>query len=165
MISDHTNGTPFVFISNGNIFLTEQRIFTVPVNIEGVMGKGLARDVKRLYPDVFEEYHEACRRRRIAVGTPYLFKYLPTRWFLFFPTKRKWRQRSLIEDIKSGLQWIMTYQQDLKIHSLALPALGCGLGGLKWEEVKPLILHELRHFEGVVEIYEPYPPKYAEAAE
>lgn len=159
-----SNGTQFVFIRNGNIFLTEQRILTVPVNLEGVMGKGLARDVKRLYQDVFEEYHEACRRKRITEGTPYLFKRDPTRWFLFFPTKRNWRQRSKIEDIKSGLQWIMTYQQDLKIHSLALPALGCGLGGLKWTDVKPLILEELKHFEGVVEIYEPYPPKYAETA-
>ena len=143
-------------ITNGNIFLTEKQILTVPVNLQGVMGKGLALSVKKLYPEVYEMYCDLCRQHKISQGTPYLYKYRQERWFLFFPTKRNWQQRSRLIDIKQGLSWIQNNADNLNITSLALPALGCGLGGLDWTEVKPLILESLANFKGELEIYEPY---------
>ena len=150
------SGPEIEFITNGNIFLTEKKILTVPVNLQGVMGKGLALSVKKLYPDVYEVYRDLCSRQKISQGTPYLFKYKFERWFLFFPTKRRWQQRSQLIDIEQGLTWIQTNADNLNITSIAFPALGCGLGGLDWSEVKPVILERLANFKGEIEIYEPY---------
>ena len=144
------------FIQNGNIFLTEKQTLTVPVNLVGIMGAGLALSTKKLYPDVYEEYRDLCKKRRILQGTPYLLKYHYNRWFLLFPTKRHYQQRSKMEDLSDGLTWILEHAKDLNMNSIAFPALGCGLGGLDWKEVKPLMIEKLKSFEGKIEIYEPY---------
>jgi hypothetical protein len=77
------------------------------------------------------------------------------KWFLLFATKRKWRENSRLEDIEGGLDWIKNNWQREEIKSLALPALGCGLGNLKWSDVGPLICRYLHGIEMPVAIYLP----------
>lgn len=77
------------------------------------------------------------------------------KWFLFFATKRKWRDDSRIEDIEGGLDWIRKRHQAVGIKSLALPALGCGLGNLSWEEVGPIMCRYLHGIGISVAIYLP----------
>ena len=46
---------------------------------------------------------------------------------------------SKIEDVQTGLKALVAEVKQLGITSIAIPALGCGNGGLDWLEVKPLI--------------------------
>jgi hypothetical protein len=114
------------------------------------------------------------------MGRPYLYKRevsleqeladgpLPetneARWFLLFPTKRHWRERSDINGIEEGLRWIRERYKTEEIRSLAVPALGCGLGGLDWRDVGPLMCRYLADLEIPVAIYLPQekkvPPEY-----
>ena len=137
------------------------------------MGKGLASRAKYQFPDVYVAYQDACRAKRITATKPYLYKRegsldeeladfgtdLTTpnavKWFLLFATKRKWRENSRFEDIEGGLDWVQQNFKEQGIQSLAMPALGYGLGGLDWKDVGPLMCKYLHGIGIPVAIYLP----------
>ncbi len=110
-----------------------------PVNTEGVMGKGLARVFKMLYYEMFEEYKVLCLQRRLKIGSLFFYR-TKDRIIINFPTKKHWRNPSKVEYIEKGLRSLVLTYQEHGVRSIALPAIGCGNGGLGWlTEVKPLV--------------------------
>ena len=134
---------------------------------------GLASRAKYQFPDVYVEYQDACRARKITARRPHLYKRetsldyeladpsLPlstpnaVKWFLLFSTKRNWRDNSRLDDIEDGLDWVRRNYQKEDIRSLAMPALGCGLGNLSWTDVGPLMCKYLHGIDIPVAIYLP----------
>lgn len=176
-------GENISLIDGGDIFFSELQTLTVTVNLQGVMGKGLALRAREQFPDVYVVYEKACRAKKITSARPYTYKREasvaeeltdvepdqeciknPIKWFLLFATKRHWRANSRIEDIEDGLQWLQKNFKKQGIQSLAMPALGCGLGGLDWKEVGPLMCKSLHGINIPIAIYLPreYPiaPQY-----
>lgn len=128
-----------------------------PVNCVGVMGAGLAKQFKAAFPDNFEAYEAACRRGEISPGRIHAFDRGPDcmpRWVINFPTKRHWREASRLDDIEKGLDSLEETIRKLGIRSLAIPPLGCGLGGLDWDDVRPRIIFHLSELVDL-EIYMP----------
>ena len=126
-----------------NIFESHADVLVNTVNTVGVMGKGLAKEFKRIYPDMFESYQKFCEDGTLVVGKLQVYK-TPNKWVLNFPTKANWRSPSKLEYIEQGLQKFVEHYARLGIKSIAFPMLGCGNGGLSWEkEVKPLMLKYL----------------------
>ena len=103
------------------------------------MGKGIALQFKRIYPEMFESYREYCESGRLEIGNLLLYK-TPHKWILNFPTKRHWGNPSRVEYIEAGLRkFVATYAQ-AGISSIAFPALGCGNGELEFEsQVRPIM--------------------------
>jgi len=165
--------TPMLTVLEGDMFFSRMQTLTVSVNTVGVMGKGLASRAKYQFPDVYVRYQDACRSKRLAMGKPYLYKRESSvehqladdpsslgnansgTWFLLFPTKRHWREQSDITGIERGLAWLRDNYREEGIRSLAMPALGCGLGRLDWRDVGPLLCRYLSDFDVPVEIYLP----------
>jgi len=165
--------TPNLFLAQGDLFFSRMQTLTVSVNTVGVMGKGLASRAKYQFPDVYVQYQDLCRNRKLQMGKPQLYKReaslehqladdpstLPNanaeKWFLLFPTKRDWRERADIGGIEEGLQWLANNYAKEKIRSLAIPALGCGLGRLEWRDVGPLMCRYLKTLDIQVAIYLP----------
>lgn len=139
----------------GNILYSDCQTITVPVNTVGVMGKGLALSVKQRFPEVFEFYRKACCLKQIRIGQPCVYRGA-SKWFLLFPTKRHWRELSSLQDIEQGLDWILRNYSSENITSLAVPALGCGLGGLNWKEVGSIMEKFLSQIPIPVSIYLPH---------
>jgi O-acetyl-ADP-ribose deacetylase (regulator of RNase III) len=113
------------------------------VNTVGVMGKGLALQFKNAHPDNFKAYLKACKQDQIRVGQMLIFDrglLAVPRYIINFPTKKHWRHPSKLEYISAGLDDLTFQVRSLGIQSIAIPALGTGLGGLEWAEVRPLIL-------------------------
>ena len=129
------------------------------VNTVGVMGKGLALQFARAFPEMLAEYKRACKAGEVQPGRMHIYRLPGPAWpqyVINFPTKRHWRDRSQIEDIADGLDALANAIQRLGIKSIAIPALGCGLGGLKWSEVLPLIETRLGDLQDVrILVYEP----------
>jgi O-acetyl-ADP-ribose deacetylase (regulator of RNase III) len=162
-----------ISLIDGDMFFSNMQTLTISVNLQGIMGKGLASRVKYQFPDVYVFYQDICRGKKITAIKPYLYKRetsmdeelsdlsLPlntpnsVKWFLLFATKRKWRENSRLEDIKGGLDWIRKNAKKQGIKSLALPALGCGLGSLNWSDVGPLMCSYLHDIGIHVAIYLP----------
>ena len=143
----------------GNIFTQKTAAIVNPVNTVGVMGKGLAKEFKLRYPDNYKAYAQACRTGRISPSRPLVFE-LETgeapRFIINMATKRHWRDNSKLSDIDQGLKALAEILQSEKIKSLALPAIGAGLGNLRWEDVKALIEKRLAHLPGTeITVLEP----------
>lgn len=122
----------------GDIFNSPSKIIVNTVNTVGVMGKGVALEFKKRYPNMFDNYKELCDRHLLDIGTLYLWREAE-KWVLLFPTKKHWRNPSKIEYIEKGLQKFVDNWDKLGTHTIAFPRLGCGNGGLDWNEVKPLM--------------------------
>lgn len=127
----------------GNLFLSPAQTLVNTVNTVGVMGKGIAKAFKAIYPEMFAAYAAWCQRGELAPGKLHLYR-TPHKWILNFPTKQHWRQPSRLADIEAGLEAFVRGYEAQGITSVAFPQLGCGNGGLDWErEVRPLMERHL----------------------
>lgn len=138
----------------GDLLRDDAQALVNPVNTAGVMGKGLALQFKRAYPDNFTSYAKACAEGRMRPGE-ILCVLVDDRWILNFPTKRHWRSKSRLEDIEAGLDDLVRFLNELDIGSVAVPPLGCGHGGLKWPTVHSLIVAKLGGLDRDVRLYAP----------
>lgn len=129
-------------LGKGNLLKADVEALVNTVNCVGIMGKGIALQFKQAYPENFKAYEKACRAGEVRPGKMFIVrtnKIQNPKFIVNFPTKRHWKGKSNIEDIKSGLTALIRDVEELGIMSIAIPPLGCGLGGLRWSEVKPLI--------------------------
>jgi O-acetyl-ADP-ribose deacetylase (regulator of RNase III) len=128
------------------------------VNCVGIMGKGVALQFKHAYPENFRAYERACKDKEVVPGRMFVFERSSPRWpryIINFPTKRHWRQPSKIEDIDAGLDALRAEIEARGIKSIALPPLGCGNGGLDWNDVEPLIRRKLSGLQNVEVLVHP----------
>jgi O-acetyl-ADP-ribose deacetylase (regulator of RNase III) len=138
--------------TSGDIFKCEADALVNTVNCVGVMGRGLALQFKNVYPDNFKAYMAACKREAVRPGRMFVYEtghLMSPRVIINFPTKRHWRDKSRIEDIESGLADLAKVISDLKLRSVAVPPLGCDLGGLDWNDVRPRIERALGNLADV----------------
>lgn len=144
----------------GDILKAESEALVNAVNCVGVMGRGIALEFKKAFPDNFRAYADACRRGEVRPGRLFVFYrgYLTMpRYIINFPTKRHWRDKSRIEDIEAGLAALVQEACSRRIRSIAIPPLGSGLGGLNWAEVRWRIEASLRDLPEVeVLVFEPW---------
>lgn len=113
------------------------------VNTVGVMGKGLAAEFRAKYPAMFLRYREICENQLLDIGKLWLWRG-DSQWVLNFPTKKHWRHPSKLSYIEAGLAKFAESFEDRGITDIAFPRLGCGNGGLNWEDVRPLMERYLR---------------------
>lgn len=146
-------------IRRGDILKSDAEALVNTVNCVGVMGRGIALQFRKEYPENFKQYEKACEHGEVEPGKMLVHdrqRLDHPRYIINFPTKRHWRGKSRIDDIRSGLKALIEEVRAREIMSIAVPPLGCGLGGLDWDEVRPLIVTA---FEGIpqvtVELYEP----------
>ena len=118
------------------------------INCMGIMGKGLALEFKIRYPNMFDDYIRRHKEGNLNVGEPYVFK-TSNKWILNFPTKNHWKYPSKLEFIDSGLKFFVESYKKFGIKSVAFPRLGCTFGGLKWEQVKPLMEKYIGDIQGI----------------
>lgn len=158
---------------DGDLFFSQMQTLTISVNTKGVMGKGLASRAKYQFPDVYVKYQDLCRNKILQMGKPYLYKRETSvdkelseetgqsevlnsnKWFLLFPTKTDWRLDSDFHGIREGLLWFKSIYKKENVKSIAIPALGCGLGKLDWKDVGPMMCTLLSDLDIPIAIYLP----------
>jgi len=174
------NLTKNLSLIEGDMFFSRMQTLTISVNTMGIMGKGLAARAKYQFPDVYVKYQDLCRNKTLKMGKPYLYKReesldfifadeaekltslnLKT-WFLLFPTKTDWRKQADLKGIEEGLKWLVSKYKEEGIKSLAIPALGCGLGWLPWGKVGPILCNYLSQLTIPVNLYLPLESKIPE---
>ena len=129
-------------LRRGDLLKQNAEALVNAVNCVGVMGRGIALQFRKAFPENFKIYEAACKRGEVKPGEMLVFdthQVTNPSHIINFPTKRHWRDQSRITDIESGLEALVEEVHDRGISSIAVPALGCGLGGLKWSEVRPRI--------------------------
>jgi O-acetyl-ADP-ribose deacetylase (regulator of RNase III) len=143
----------------GDILREDADAIINTVNCVGVMGRGIALQFKKAFPQNFKAYAAACKAKEVQPGRMFVFdtgQLTAPRYIINFPTKRHWRGASRMEDIDAGLKALVETIRQYQIQSIAIPPLGSGLGGLDWDEVKPRIEAALQSLSDVrVIVYEP----------
>lgn len=143
----------------GDIFTEDSDALVNPVNCVGVMGGGIALQFKRKFPGNFKKYKTECEQGRMKPGHVFVYDRLrldSPRYIINFPTKRHWRGKSRIEYIESGLKSLVEKIHSHNIRSIAIPALGSGLGKLEWKVVRARMKAALQDLEDVeIIIFEP----------
>jgi len=139
----------------GDLFESKCQALVNTVNTVGIMGKGVALEFKKRFPDMFEDYVKRCSEGKVKLGEPYLYKRLTPPWILNFPTKEHWRSVSNISDILRGLNYLEQHYKEWGITSIALPPLGCGHGQLEWKIVGPTLYRYIKALDIPVELYAP----------
>ena len=138
---------------HGSIFESPASVLVNTVNTVGVMGRGIAADFKRLYPEMFRRYQQLCEEGKLRIGTLWLYR-TEHKSVLNFPTKTDWRRPSKPEYVEEGLRTFLQTYEKAAINSIAFPALGCGNGGLDFEkQVRPLMERYLSRVAASVFIY------------
>lgn len=141
----------------GNLFTSPAQVLVNTVNTAGIMGKGIARDFKRIYPDMYHIYRRYCDNKHLTIGALHLHK-TPHKWIMNFPTKRHWRSPSRLDYIARGLRTFCDTYSEAAITSVAFPALGCGNGQLDYDgQVRPLLEEYLSPLPIPIFIYPPRP--------
>lgn len=145
-----------VTVIMGDMFDSKAQTLVNTVNCVGIMGKGVALEFKKRFPDMFDDYARRCEAREVRLGRPYVFKQLLPPWILNFPTKDHWRSVSRLQDIVEGLRYLQQHYDEWGITSLAVPPLGCGHGQLVWRVVGPTLYRYLKVLSIPVELYAPF---------
>ncbi len=129
--------------AQGDLLAAPTEALVNAVNTVGVMGKGIALQFRQTYPEMFTAYARACAKGDVHIGKMHVFDHGAAndrmRWIINFPTKRHWREPSRMADVEAGLIDLVATVERFEIRSIAIPALGCGLGGLQWVDVQPRI--------------------------
>ncbi len=138
---------------NGDLFKSPAHVLVNTVNTVGVMGKGVAKEFKRLFPDMFQQYRNLCEDKKFDIGNLFLYR-TDNKWVLNFPTKKHWRNPSRPEYIEKGLKKLVSIYLDVGIYDLAMPLIGCGHGELDWPtQVKPIIEKYMKNIPIDVFVY------------
>jgi len=147
-------------VVQGNLLEANADALVNTVNTVGIMGKGIALQFRQAYPEMYKAYEKACKIGALEMGKVAVFDTggltERSRWIINFPTKKHWRSKSKLKDIQDGLNDLIVTIKRLGIQSIAIPPLGCGHGGLNWNEVLPLIEASFDGMDDVdVQIYAP----------
>ncbi|HAS80384.1 MAG TPA: hypothetical protein DCR90_05735 [Fusobacteriaceae bacterium] len=125
----------------GNIFDDDSQVLVNPVNTEGVMGKGLAFQFKKKYPNNYEIYKTKCKNSEFYIGSDLVYTVEnDNKYIINFPTKESWRKPSKLSYITIGLKKLEKFIIENDIISIAIPPLGAGNGGLDWNIVEKEII-------------------------
>lgn len=143
----------------GNILDSKAQAIVNTVNTIGVMGKGIALQFKKAYPNNYKSYSIACKNKKVVVGKMFVTTdsniSSGEKIIINFPTKQNWRKPSEYIYIEVGLNDLIDVIKQNQIKSIAIPPLGAGNGGLKWEKVKKIIEDKLSSLDIEISVYEP----------
>lgn len=146
-------------LKQGDILKANVEALVNTVNCVGIMGRGIALQFSKAFPENYKIYKATCDKKQLHPGMMLvcdLNRFENPRYIINFPTKRHWKGKSRIEDIEAGLKTLVEEIRKRNIHSIAIPPLGCGLGGLSWEQVKPMIESAFKSLVDInVLLYEP----------
>jgi len=148
-----------IILTQGDILSADAEALVNTVNCVGVMGRGIALQFKKVFPDNFKHYKAACDKKELRPGKMFvhdLNSWHNPRYVINFPTKRHWKGKSRMGDIEAGLQTLAEEVLQRGIRSIAIPPLGCGLGGLHWADVRSKIEETFKDLTDVqILLYEP----------
>ena len=148
------------YIYDQDILKIDVDAYVNTVNCVGIMGKGIALHYKKNFPEMYNDYIDKCKKKKIKVGSLDVFHLSKSKSIIYFPTKKHWRGKSKIEYIEWGLKDFVKLYKQWGIKSVAFPPLGCGNGGLDWNVVSQLMEKYLESLDLDIKIVVNLKPLY-----
>lgn len=156
------SGEVILMPPGADLFTSGAEVLVNPVDAAtGAQGKGLAKLFALRFPAATKTYKRIAQIGGMKAGYVWVHDDVG-RWIFFAATKRHWREESTLQDVATCLVNIRVNALALRpagVRAIALPALGCGLGGLAWDDVRPALEAEGRNMAAAglrVLIYPPH---------
>jgi O-acetyl-ADP-ribose deacetylase (regulator of RNase III) len=145
-------------LAQGDLFESGADALVNPCNCVGVSGAGLAKVFATRFKPEQRQYEHVAKSGTLHLGEICVVPRLGSpRYIVYFPTKDHWKNASHLPDVEEGLRYLRGWVLSTRdVRSVAIPALGCGLGGLPWPVVRERasqILHGIRRID--IALYEP----------
>lgn len=139
-----------------SIFDSQMKVLVNPVNTQGRSGKGLALEFAKRYPAQQNRYEAWCKVHRPTAGHVLRIPEWGSCLIIYACTKEDPRNPSKLEWIKKVMESVnWAWMANSAYNSFAIPALGCGLGCLNWDDVRPIIEAAFVDIDCEVELYPP----------
>lgn len=148
-----------VFEPDVNIFNSECDVLVNPTNCHGIRitDSGLARQFGDRYKKYAEAYTYECNNRLMIPGGIYAWKNglgeVRPKYIVSFATMYNGGANSNITFIKKGVKLLNEWIAKTDVGSIAIPQLGCGIGGLDWEDVGKILFAGLRDVSDCCDIH------------
>lgn len=142
----------------GSLFDAGAEALVSPVNCIGVSGKGLAAVFKKRFPAEEAKFVEWCAQQARSVGDILVVRRdgnHTEKVIIYVPTKQHWRNSSNFESVSRAITNLASTIMRERLQRVAVPALGCGLGGLRWTQVRPLMEAAFSPITAEVLVYQP----------
>lgn len=142
----------------GDLLKDDAEVLVNAVNTVGVMEAGIAKQFKKQFPEMYEKYKRDCMANKLRLGKMHLVQVEDepeAKYVINFPTLVHWQDQSNLSDIESGLIDLVRMVETYGFRTIAIPPLGCGVGGLNWEDVRYLIEQAFKSVDVRVHLYEP----------
>jgi len=127
------------YIEEGDIFkIGDVNNFAHGCNCAGAMGKGIALTFKNKFPQMYSEYKLMCEKKEFKPGD--VFDYQDGEFHIYnLATQYSWRTNATLDFIGLSMRRMLQIAESSNVRDIAMPAIGAGLGGLKWYDVKRVI--------------------------
>lgn len=123
----------------GDIFTSDMTVIGHGVNIEGIMGHGIAATVRALFPDVYSAYRYECRQGRLIGGDMFPYQSSKGPWILNIASQEAPGRNAKYSFLEDGVEKSFLWCEENGIDGFALPKIGAGIGGLEWEQVEEIL--------------------------
>lgn len=148
---------PTTFVSGDLFAVPGPAVLAHGCNCAGAMGKGIAVEFRRRFPQMYDEYKRRCKEGRFALGDVFVWSEPGGSTVFNLGTQRTWRSKAELSAIRKSLTHAIQIAEERALERIHLPRIGAGLGGIPWEDVKALLVElgastqvELRVFEEYV---------------
>jgi len=141
-----------IHYKKGDVTEATEQVIAHGVNCTGHFGSGVAGAIKRNHPYVREQYLSLSEH---ILGTCQFVEYAGRIWVNAHTQQDNGydgKQYADLTAVAYCLVSIAEYMRDNLLTTIAMPKIGCGLGGLDWEQVEILVQNILEDYE--VFIYE-----------
>ena len=130
-----------MIMRKGDLFSTDAKCIGHGVNCKGVMGAGIAKAFREKYPENYNAYRRVCQSGALGGGEVFVWPFNDDNRVIF-------NMASQVEPgANASYAWLFQSAwesaricSDLKYDRLAIPLIGCGIGGLEWPRVEVLLL-------------------------
>lgn len=137
------------YIERGDIFnIKGVSSYAHGCNCAGAMGKGIALQFRNRFPKMYAEYNLMCKNGQYKPGDVFDYNYGEGHVYNL-GTQETWRTKARLEYIEQSVRNMLELATKENVTKIALPAIGAGLGGLKWDDVKEVFNQASSDFPGI----------------
>jgi len=147
---------------SGDILLSQAQLIAHGVAPNDAHAAGLALALRDYAPAMYKDFRHFCKTQHPGPGGLWVWSgangqriaALFTQGAAYETGQRP--GRATLNDVRHALRALKKFIEQENVTSVALPRLATGVGGLEWQDVKPIVHAELGTLPIPVIVYETY---------
>lgn len=124
---------------NGDVFTSDAPALGHGVNTRGAMGAGIAPHFAKRWPEMESQYIVLCRDQHLNPGETFVYKTEDGRWVYNMASQDLPGPNAAIDWLSGAAEAAAFHASENGVDRIAIPRIGCGIGGLDWDDVSAVL--------------------------